>query len=612
MDNLRKIRNNYRRIIPTLTKIAIILVASAIIVMIFPSKSSFKYDYQNGGYWKHENLTAPFDFTIQKSDKELSQEIDTINKNKKLYFDIIEGEKTPIKELANLPEDYSIIVIEGNIAKEIEIRDIKTNLALNPSKTKEALDAQLKDVCPTKGLIAQGDLIISKNEKIDDSKFQIISSLEKEYEGKKNTEEVKYSLILGQFILISIALVAMFLFFKHINKEIYQDNKKILFILFVIIMMVGLTALIININPEYIYITPLCLTPILIRTFFDSRAALYVFLVSIIIIGFSVPNSFEFVFYQLMVGMMAIISMENLEKRSEFFKTSLIVFITYSIIYVAIVLIHENDLTKVNPYRFAHFLINAIMTLFAFPLIYLLEKMFGFISEVTLMEYSNTNSKILRELSVKAPGTFQHCVQVANISEDLIHEIGGNALLTRVGALHHDIGKIMMPNFFIENQNTGFNPHNEITYEESAQVITGHVTDGVKLAHRFKLPEPIVDFIRTHHGTSKTRFFYNKQKRDYPNQPIDEDIFTYKGPKPFTRETAIVMMVDSVEAASRSLKNHTEQAISDLVENVIDDQVKDGQFTNANITFRDVDTIKEVLKQKIKSIYHVRIEYPIN
>ncbi|MBP1629519.1 MAG: uncharacterized protein H6Q15_412 [Bacteroidetes bacterium] len=612
MDNLRKIRNNYRRIIPTLTKIAIILVASAIIVMIFPSKSSFKYDYQNGGYWKHENLTAPFDFTIQKSDKELSQEIDTINKNKKLYFDIIEGEKTPIKELANLPEDYSIIVIEGNIAKEIEIRDIKTNLALNPSKTKEALDAQLKDVCPTKGLIAQGDLIISKNEKIDDSKYQIISSLEKEYEGKKNTEEVKYSLILGQFILISIALVAMFLFFKHINKEIYQDNKKILFILFVIIMMVGLTALIINVNPEYIFITPLCLTPILIRTFFDSRAALYVFLVSIIIIGFSVPNSFEFVFYQLMVGMMAIISMENLEKRSEFFKTSLIVFITYSIIYVAIVLIHENDLTKVNPYRFAHFLINAIMTLFAFPLIYLLEKMFGFISEVTLMEYSNTNSKILRELSVKAPGTFQHCVQVANISEDLIHEIGGNALLTRVGALHHDIGKIMMPNFFIENQNTGFNPHNEITYEESAQVITGHVTDGVKLAHRFKLPEPIVDFIRTHHGTSKTRFFYNKQKRDYPNQPIDEDIFTYKGPKPFTRETAIVMMVDSVEAASRSLKNHTEQAISDLVENVIDDQVKDGQFTNANITFRDVDTIKEVLKQKIKSIYHVRIEYPIN
>lgn len=612
MDNLRKIRNNYRRIIPTLTKIAIILVASAIIVMIFPSKSSFKYDYQNGGYWKHENLTAPFDFTIQKSDKELSQEIDTINKNKKLYFDVIEGEKTPIKELANLPEDYSIIAIEGNIAKEIEIRDIETNLALNPSKTKEALDAQLKDVCPTKGLIAQGDLIISKNEKIDDSKYQIISSLEKEYEGKKNTEEVKYSLILGQFILISIALVAMFLFFKHINKEIYQDNKKILFILFVIIMMVGLTALIINVNPEYIFITPLCLTPILIRTFFDSRAALYVFLVSIIIIGFSVPNSFEFVFYQLMVGMMAIISMENLEKRSEFFKTSLIVFITYSIIYVAIVLIHENDLTKVNPYRFAHFLINAIMTLFAFPLIYLLEKMFGFISEVTLMEYSNTNSKILRELSVKAPGTFQHCVQVANISEDLIHEIGGNALLTRVGALHHDIGKIMMPNFFIENQNTGFNPHNEITYEESAQVITGHVTDGVKLAHRFKLPEPIVDFIRTHHGTSKTRFFYNKQKRDYPNQPIDEDIFTYKGPKPFTRETAIVMMVDSVEAASRSLKNHTEQAISDLVENVIDDQVKDGQFTNANITFRDVDTIKEVLKQKIKSIYHVRIEYPIN
>ena len=258
------------------------------------------------------------------------------------------------------------------------------------------------------------------------------------------------------------------------------------------------------------------------------------------------------------------------------------------------------------------FCVDAIMILFAIPFVLVLEKMFGLLSDFSLIEYTNTNSKILRELSVKAPGTFQHCVQVANIAEDLIHEIGGNALLVRAGALHHDIGKINTPIFFIENQNTNFNPHSEISYEESAQVIISHVTFGVALAHKYKLPESIVDFIRTHHGTSKTKYFYNKQLETFPDMPIDETAFTYNGPRPFSRETAVVMMVDSVEAASRSLKNHSEQAISDLVDNIINGQIKDDQFSNSNITFRDIDKIKTILKRKLQSIYHVRIEYPVN
>ncbi|MDD4544254.1 MAG: HDIG domain-containing protein [Bacteroidales bacterium] len=612
MEKKKKFKRRLRGYIPVIGKSFLILIASAIIVSIFPNKPNFQYEFTKDTHWKNANLYSPFDFLIQKSNQEIEKEIENIKKNHKPYFNIIGDEFENIKELERLSQEDDVILIKDNYAIETKVKDIKEGVEYNKEKTEISLQNQLNDIIHTKGLIKKGDLIIAKDEKIDEEKFQILNSLKTEYEGVNNTEKVKFTLLLGQFILIVIAISAMFLFFKHINKEIYEENRKIIFILSVIIMMVALTALIIKLNPNYIYITPLCLTPIIIRTFFNSRAALYVFLVSIIIIGFSVPNSFEFVFYQLIVGMMSIISMENLENRAGFFKLSVIIFITYSIIYIAITLIHDNDIKNIDFYRFAHFAMNATLTLFAFPLIFLMEKLFGFVSEITLMEYSNTNSKILRELSIKAPGTFQHCVQVANISEELVHEIGGNALLARVGALHHDIGKIMMPSFFIENQNTGFNPHTEISYEESAKVITDHVLDGIKLAHRSKLPEQIVDFIRTHHGTSKTRFFYNKQKQEHPDQPLDEDLFTYRGPKPFTKETAVVMMVDSVEAASRSLKVYTEKSIGDLVDNIIDIQIKEDQFSNAEITFKDIDTIKDFLKHKLQSIYHTRIEYPLN
>ena len=612
MEKKKKFKRRLRGYIPVIGKCFLILIASAIIVSIFPNKPNFKYEFTKDTHWKNANLYSPFDFLIQKSNQEIEKEIENIKKNHKPYFNIIGDEFQNIKELERLSQEDDVILIKDNYAIETKVKDIKEGVEYNKEKTEISLQNQLNDIIHTKGLIKKGDLIIVKDEKIDEEKFQILNSFKTEYEGVNNTEKVKFTLLLGQFILIVIAISAMFLFFKHINKEIYEENRKIIFILSVIIMMVALTALIIKLNPNYIYITPLCLTPIIIRTFFNSRAALYVFLVSIIIIGFSVPNSFEFVFYQLIVGMMSIISMENLENRAGFFKLSVIIFITYSIIYIAITLIHDNDIKNIDFYRFAHFAMNATLTLFAFPLIFLMEKLFGFVSEITLMEYSNTNSKILRELSIKAPGTFQHCVQVANISEELVHEIGGNALLARVGALHHDIGKIMMPSFFIENQNTGFNPHTEISYEESAKVITDHVLDGIKLAHRSKLPEQIVDFIRTHHGTSKTRFFYNKQKQEHPDQPLDEDLFTYRGPKPYTKETAVVMMVDSVEAASRSLKIYTEKSIGDLVDNIIDIQIKEDQFSNAEITFKDIDTIKDFLKHKLQSIYHTRIEYPLN
>ncbi|MBR1774099.1 MAG: HDIG domain-containing protein [Bacteroidales bacterium] len=670
-----------------------VLVAAAIIVLITPTKSSFKYEFQQGHYWKHETLEAPFDFAIQKTEKEIAEEKNEITANKTLYFDYSDAANNKMEEdfdkkIASYAEknnlsdneknkllstadkilnniirhgiisdyadmknyDRSIIVVNNNVAGEHEIAEfynisdiekivndnveknqsltdkdgntiadllikvISPNIIFNGTKTDEILSSQIDDISKTKGLILKNQKIIAQGEIITADKYQILSSLKSEYEGmhsdKDNTE--KNLALIGQYLLIIIALSAMVLFIYNTDREIFFNNKKILLIFFIILMMVGITVGVLHINQKYLYVVPLCLTPILVRTFFDTKVSLYVFLVTIIIIGFSVPNSFEFVFYQLIAGMMAILSVEHLEKRVEFFKTAVIVFATYSIIYLAMTLIQDNNLKQLDIYRFIYFAANGIMLLFAFPIVFVLEKIFSLVSEMSLMEYSNTDSKILRELSVKAPGTFQHCIQVANIAEDLIHEIGGNALLVRAGSLYHDIGKLMTPMYFIENQNTGLNPHNELTNEESAQVIISHVTNGIKLAHRYKIPEPIIDFIRTHHGTSKTKYFYNKECNEHPNSHIDASLYTYGGPKPFSKETAVLMIVDSVEAASRSMKEHSEKSISNLVDGIIDAQIQDNQFTNANITFADVENIKQLLKKKLQSIYHVRIEYPVN
>lgn len=605
-------KRKYRKFWSGFGKVFLVLISSMLIVWISPMNDTFKYDFQEGSFWEYDNLISPFNITIYKTDNELQEERNTIIKNQKLYFDIVPGEFVSLApEIEGLPLDYPIYILKDTIPYELRISDIRTPLELNKEVTEKNLRMQLDNISPIKESISKGDQIILRGEQIIDTKFEALSVYKKQYEKQYTSKETKHKQILGQFILVTLTLLPMLFFFKYITPELYNDSKKIMLILLVIVLMVLITSLIISFGSQYIYIAPLCLTPILIRTFFGSRPSLYVFLVNIIIIGFSLPHSFEFVFYQLMVGMMVIISMENLEKRRDFFKTSLVVFLTYSVVYLALTLVQDADITKINPYRLSYFAINAALTLLAFPLIFIFEKIFGYVSDLSLLEYSDTNTKVLRELSVKAPGTFQHCVQVANIAEDLMYQIGGNALLARAGALHHDIGKIQKPLFFIENQHTGFNPHEEIDNEESAQIITSHVVEGVKLAHKYKIPEPLIDFIRTHHGTSKTKYFYNKQKYEHPNLPIDENIFTYKGPKPFSRETAVVMMVDSVEAASRSMTDHSEQSISDLVDNIIDDQIKTDQFSNANITFQDITIIKQHLKLKLQAIYHTRIKYPV-
>lgn len=642
-----------------------VLVVAMIIVLAFPNKSGFKYEFALGGQWKHETLISPIDFPILKTEKEISEDKNHIIKSKQLYYKIdnkIEDSVlAKINEVNNLSneennkikhylnkiysigvlqnqelsqKDRLIYILENNIAKEYEqeqlitldqakqglskitknkevINLLQANVIYDSQTTENILQTKLQEITHNKGLVSEGEQIISKGEKITPEKNQILLSLKQAYEGNNIGNTNKLTILLGRFILVCITLLAMMLFINHNRADIFPNDRKVLLILFVILFICCIMAFIININPKYIYAVPVCIVPIVIKTFFDTKTSLYVFLVSIIIIGFAVPNSFEYVFYQLIAGIMTIVSAESSRKRSNFLLTSLILFITYALIYIANNLMQNIEIALIETDVILMFALNSILLLFSIPFISILEKLFGLISDYSIIEYTNTNSKILRELSVKAPGTFQHCIQVANISEDLILEIGGNAMLVRAGALHHDIGKLAIPIFFIENQNTGFNPHNELSYEESAQTIISHVTNGIKLAHKHKLPEPIIDFIRTHHGTSKTKYFYNRYVAENQDKPIDNTIFTYNGPRPFSRETAVVMMVDAVEAASRSLKNHSESEISKLVDNIINSQIEDEQFSNSDITFKDVDKIKDLLKKKLQSIYHVRIEYEI-
>ncbi len=635
-----------------------VLVTAIIIVLAFPNKSGFKYEFALGGQWKHETLISPIDFPILKTEKEISEDKNHIINSKQLYYKrdnkVEDSILAKIKEKDNkvinylnkiysigiiqnhelAQKDQLIYILEDNIAKEYEQEQLLTldqakqglsqivknketldllqaNIIYDSQTTENILQTKLQEITYNKGLISEGEQIISKGEKITPEKNQILLSLKQVYEGNHIGKTNELTILLGRFILVCITLLAMMLFINHNRADIFPNDRKVLLILFVVLFICCIMAFIININPKYIYAVPVCIVPIVIKTFFDTKTSLYVFLVSIIIIGFAVPNSFEYVFYQLIAGIMTIVSAESSSKRSNFLLTSLILFITYALIYIANNLMQNIEITSIETDVILMFALNSILLLFTIPFISILEKLFGLISDYSIIEYTNTNSKILRELSVKAPGTFQHCIQVANISEDLILEIGGNAMLVRAGALHHDIGKLAIPIFFIENQNTGFNPHNELSYEESAQTIISHVTNGIKLAYKHNLPEPIIDFIRTHHGTSKTKYFYNRYIAENPDKPIDSTIFTYNGPRPFSRETAVVMMVDAVEAASRSLKNHSESEISKLVDNIINSQIEDEQFSNSDITFKDVDKIKNLLKKKLQSIYHVRIEYEI-
>ncbi|NDV15797.1 HDIG domain-containing protein [Muricauda sp. TY007] len=656
------------------------VVSIALIVFFFPKGGKFKYEFQKGKPWQYENLYAPIDFSIKKTQKEIEEEKSSIRANKTDYYtynasvvsdvraevaaelntlfqsgNFSAQQRQSLRSLSeeviediytngvfqNLPESESTVVVKNNEAQPVSPSDylvleqakremsnrfsganmvgaprlteilrnsLKANLSFDEDLTKSALSDELSKISYTRGEVDQGKLIIAKGEIVESEDFKILNSLKDEYESELWMGSNYYFILLGYTVLVALVLIMLFLFLKRYRSEIFQNNNKVTFIFFNILLMVLATTLMTKHYENYIYMVPLCILPLVLKNFFDARLGLFVHVLTVLILGFVVPNSFEYIFLQTIAGIVTILTASELYKRANLFISVGQITLIYIVGYFAFHAIHEGNLQNIEWILFGVFVLNGLLTLFAQPLIYMFEKVFGLVSDVSLLELSDTNSKLLKELSDKAPGTFHHSLQVANLAEAAANEIGANAMLVRVGALYHDIGKMERPTYFTENQITNVNPHDDLPPKESAKIIIDHVINGIEIARKNNLPDRVIDFIRTHHGTTMVYYFYKKQQE--LDQEVDKEDFKYPGPIPFSKETAILMMSDAVEAASKSLKNPTFTMIDEFVEKIVKGQMQANQYLNANITLKEIEMVKKVLKQKLTNIYHLRVEYP--
>lgn len=498
-----------------------------------------------------------------------------------------------------------------NLLTSLELNKlIVPDITFNADRTEQEKQNTLKNLSITTGKVITDQRIIGTGDIVDDQSDKIIQSLKREYESRLGASSGVSAIFLGQLLIIAILLSSVFLFLYFFRKDVYHNILSITFILLMMVMMIIAGSFTARILPNAYYIIPITILPIILRTFFDSRLAFYTHVITVLIISFHASNSFQFAILQIPAGMVAIFTLFRMVRRSQIVRSMLFIILTYILLHSGLLLWQEGNFSafRFNPY--GQFMVNGLLILLSYPIIYILEKVFGFVSDVTLMELSDTNHPLLRQMAEKTPGTFQHSIQVGNLAQEVAYKIGGNPMLVRAGAMYHDIGKMASPMFFTENQINNINPHNEMGYEESAQIIISHIENGIRLARKNKLPQQIIDFIATHQGTTKARYFFNSFVNTHPEEEPDESKFTYPGPTPFTKETAILMMADAIEASSRSLKNFSDKDIDELVERIINSQIEEHQFDNAPITFREIEESKEVFKRKLKSIYHARIEYP--
>ena len=486
---------------------------------------------------------------------------------------------------------------------------VQPNISLDEKFTNNSLASALGDVSASRGIVVQNAIVISKGEVVEGEKFQTLLSLKNEYSSKLWSDANYYWIIFGYSILIGLTFLALFLFLSSYRPAVFDNNKKMTFIFLNVVGMIALTTFMVNYEVNFLYAVPICILPLILKTFFDPRLGLFTHVITILTLGFIVPNSFEFVFLQIIAGIVTIQSVTQLQNRANLFITVGRIVFVYLIGYIAFTIIHEGGVSEIELTIIGLFFLNGLLTLFAQPLIYLCEKIFGLVSDVSLLELSDTNSPLLKELSDRAPGTFHHSLQVANLAETAANEIGANSLLVRVGALYHDIGKMNAPTYFSENQASRISPHEELSPAESAKIIIDHVTNGIVIAKKNKIPERIIDFIRTHHGTSKVYYFYKKAEEISGEIP-DNKLYSYPGPRPFSKETAILMMSDAVEAASKSLKEPTIDKIQNFVESIVNKQVEEKQFNDCNITLAEIETVKKVLSKKLINVYHLRVAYP--
>lgn len=482
------------------------------------------------------------------------------------------------------------------------------NISLDEKFTSNAINQSLSDISPYRGLIKENSIIIKQGEVVEGEKLQMLISLRDEFESQLWNELNYYWIIFGYTILVVLTFMSLILFINNYRPSIFEDNREITFIFLNMVGMIALTTIVVNFDVRLLYAVPICILPLILKTFFDPRLGLFTHVITILNLGFVVPNSFEFVFLQLMVGIVTILSSTQLQNRANLFITVGRIVLVYLVGYIAFTITHEGGIDKIDFLVIGLFLLNGLLTLFAQPLIYLYERLFKLVSDVSLLELSDTNAQLLKQLSDRAPGTFHHSLQVANLAETAANEIGANALLVRVGALYHDIGKMNSPTYFSENQTGSVSPHEEMPPVQSAKIIINHVAEGIEMAKKFKLPDRIIDFIRTHHGNSWVYFFYKKAQE--LGEHADEKDFRYPGPRPFSKETAILMMSDAVEAASKSLREPTVDKIQQFVDTIINKQIDEKQFNDCNITLSEIETVKKVLSKKLINIYHLRVEYP--
>ena len=528
--------------------------------------------------------------------------------------------KIPIEKLNSIKSAYlelndTIRKLTGkyyqDLIRKINLSDfIAENLSfdekLNQNEQKQLLD----ELSSTKGMVQAGERIIFQGDLVGSEKYIILESLKKTYETKRG-DNIEYILVIaGRIIVISALIALMFLYLIFYRRELFDHKRKLTFIIMMMVIMVFMAAIAIKIETISIYMVPIAILPILVRIFFDSRTAIFSLMITTLLIGYFAPNSYEFIVIQMISGIIAVFSLNRLHKRSHIVFSALWVFLSYSIIYIALALVQEGSLKTISWPNLKWFGFSSLFIFITYPLIYIFEKIFGFVSDVTLIELSNTNQPLLRKLAEEAPGTFQHSLQVANLAEAVIQRIGGNPYLVYAGALYHDIGKTYKSDYFIENQVAGMNPHDSLDYLKSAVIIIDHVTYGVQLARKYKLPEVLISFITTHHGTTQSNYFYKKYQIENPGIEVDTNLFSYPGPLPHSKEMAVLMLTDGIEATAHSLKEKSAVAFSEMIDYIVDQKIKSNQLIDADLTLRDITILKSTLLEKLVSIYHVRIEYP--
>ena len=620
----------------------IAMVASALIYISIPSGAQFKYDYRLGQIWLEEDLVAPQDFVLQKSDEELESDRKFLIENKDFYYDYhyrvdewlananidssLHGELELWQKRGVVPNNpalnHRLYLVDGT---RIDLSGAWTpsslvanyglpealvlppTYSLNESKTDSALQAKLALLPTNKGLVAQGTVIIAQGATVNEQKYETLKALERSYDRTQSDSSI-YSK-LGSILYILLVFIGLAFFLRlHYNAVLAHSSSLNLY-MFTFTAGMVFALLLESINSVSALAVPLLMVPVIIRSFFSDRLALFTHTIMLVALLPFVSSSVQFVTVQFSAGLITLFLIRGIYKRSQLVQSTFQIMVVLLLVHLSIHLIRESDWTTQSLLPVAYSLGGTLILLFIFPLIYFFERTFGVVSDLTLLELSDTNSPLLKLLSKEAPGTFQHTMQVANLAEFATEIVGGNTLLVRTGALYHDIGKIANPQYFTENQSSTTSPHEELSYLESAEIIIGHINDGIELAKKYKLPDIVIDFIRTHHGTSRVEYFYRKYKEDHPD--TDQfDQFHYPGPKPFSKETAIVMMSDAVEASTRSIPDKTEQNLSEMIDKVIGHQLSTGQYDNAEITMKEINTIREAFKRFIRGVYHVRISYP--